>query len=869
MKRLPFNTITVLWGIVIFLASCAFTTKTQKAQSEPVHQEQKNTPTLEFLAKVKASKTYLKKGGEYYDFRTVDFENYEKPTFENLFTTYADLFDLSEHDEMKPLHDIKYRKPRTSSLNYSLFGGSFSEVQYQHFHKGFPVILKGGDFYKIPVQGDSIGKYVWKVYGGILSKLDIDTTVTVSSKEAFSIAKSSIPINEDEIFIFEQSKTEIPEAQKTVQSLSDVKLKIYDGRLAYSYVFVVRNPTSPYNTYEAFVDTKTAELLHLKKPLNANHLSTPIAEKTSTIENCNLFVESEVEYTVENPTLSGVNNEFLEFDIDVASMVNNEGFYSGEILIDYNSLTFGTNLASSGRITLTKGTVITAPNYTLSVVDVSPDQMKITAQSTTSNPSNYYMITNQSEELAHIKIDISNLAGNTGIEFDEIQMQGLSELFDAAASSHTPFDLVTASDELNIDINGIITNLNSCTTCPGGVFTQVGNPCATIACTCPTAAYTDIFEFAGTHYYECKEIPFKDCDATENILLWANRPNENIQLFYGDNTTPVTIPIEWCEINNEIALTENQIIEANAMYSIETTNSYFNSVFGINSFDNLGTQQRVEIYDNSTQSSNQPYPINNPNERVLNLGRGVLNVCGPMVSLDIVSHEFTHGVLSQYIKMGQNDVTGNALQESITDIFSTIIRHDESGGLQTWGGHSIWGIGQEACTNYPTLPRLFNNPLGSTPAQAAYYQDPAQGWDNDPTHLDLVRAYNHAGVTTLWFYRLSQGSGGVNALGVDGAEAILVRALELMQQNAFNNGNVVQNYTFENFRDYTIDAVIDLHGVCSNQHESVVNSWISVGLLKCTNIDVAFEEVTVQPNNNCDKILTANVLNSSGCFTVE
>ena len=34
MKQLPFNTITILWGIIIFFVSCAFTTKTQKAQSE-------------------------------------------------------------------------------------------------------------------------------------------------------------------------------------------------------------------------------------------------------------------------------------------------------------------------------------------------------------------------------------------------------------------------------------------------------------------------------------------------------------------------------------------------------------------------------------------------------------------------------------------------------------------------------------------------------------------------------------------------------------------------------------------------------------------------------------------------------------------
>ncbi|NJN77619.1 MAG: hypothetical protein HC803_04240 [Saprospiraceae bacterium] len=206
-----------------------------------------------------------------------------------------------------------------------------------------------------------------------------------------------------------------------------------------------------YTIIEVFIDAKNGDLLFIKNPFG-NNLTIP---KKDEHYNEKILIESEIEYTVENPIVSGLNNEFLEFDINVASMVNNEGFYSGEMFIDYNSLTFGTNLASSGRITLTKGTVITTPNYTLSIIDVSSDQMKITIQSTPTNPSNYYTITNQSEELAHIKIDISNLAGNTGIEFDEIQMQGLSELFDASLNSDKPFDLVSANDELNIDINGI------------------------------------------------------------------------------------------------------------------------------------------------------------------------------------------------------------------------------------------------------------------------------------------------------------------------------------------------------------------------------------------------------------------------------
>jgi subtilisin family serine protease len=137
--------------------------------------------------------------------------------------------------------------------------------------------------------------------------------------------------------------------------------------------------------------------------------------------------------------------------------LNNEDFYSGEIFISYNSLTFGTNIASSGRITLTKGTVITAPNYTLTLTDVSSDIIKIVVESTP-NASNYYTLSTQSEQLIHFKIDITNLSGTTDIEFEELTMQGLSEFYDATLGLGQPFETIYADDELDIDISGLVCN---------------------------------------------------------------------------------------------------------------------------------------------------------------------------------------------------------------------------------------------------------------------------------------------------------------------------------------------------------------------------------------------------------------------------
>ncbi|MFK7950932.1 MAG: T9SS type A sorting domain-containing protein, partial [Saprospiraceae bacterium] len=93
------------------------------------------------------------------------------------------------------------------------------------------------------------------------------------------------------------------------------------------------------------------------------------------------------------------------------------------------------------------------PNYTITVTDLTPSQLKIEVKSSSNNPNTLYLIDNTADQLIHLKIDLTNLAGNTGIGFDEINMQGVSEFFDITSNIVEPFDLVKADDELEIEFN--------------------------------------------------------------------------------------------------------------------------------------------------------------------------------------------------------------------------------------------------------------------------------------------------------------------------------------------------------------------------------------------------------------------------------
>ncbi|NJN77618.1 MAG: M4 family metallopeptidase [Saprospiraceae bacterium] len=420
--------------------------------------------------------------------------------------------------------------------------------------------------------------------------------------------------------------------------------------------------------------------------------------------------------------------------------------------------------------------------------------------------------------------------------------------------------------------------MNTCTTCPNGVgnWLQNQNPCPDINCACDDNIFSSLVETVPTHYYQCKDIGFKDCDNDDLIKLQVNGNNENI-FFLKDVWDPIaqttnTPEVEWCRINNEIALSETELIEANAMYSIQTANDYFTGAFNINSYDNNGGQLIVIVHAKGVNANGASSSIaSNPAPAPMSLGDGAIGECNPMVSLDIVAHEYTHGVLNNYINLNQNLVTTTelrlstvAIQEALADIFSIIIRHDENGGQNTWNNQSIWTIGAEACFNHPNLPRYVNAPQNSVSTQASYYQDPVHNWSNN--QMDY---YNRAGVISYWFYLLSTGQQGVKgdviqqALNVNGSENIIIEALNLMEND------IRTQYTFEDFRDFTIQAAINLHGVCTNQHRSIVEAWVAVGLLDCANINISFEENDPTPADPCDKELTAIVNNGSGCYNFE
>ncbi|NJN77620.1 MAG: hypothetical protein HC803_04245 [Saprospiraceae bacterium] len=192
MKRLPFNTITILWGIVILLASCAFTTKTQKTQSEQSNSTLQ-PPSKDFIQQLKLRNNCVDENPyatHCYDFIGVDFRNYIPLTFDNFKTTYQSLFDLSKND------DVISKNKMTFNKNTSL--GKYSNQDYFQTHKGYVVYDTKGQEYNLRIRGDSLANRVFTASAKLIKQLNVDTLSVYSEKKALIKAKKNAPMENGE-----------------------------------------------------------------------------------------------------------------------------------------------------------------------------------------------------------------------------------------------------------------------------------------------------------------------------------------------------------------------------------------------------------------------------------------------------------------------------------------------------------------------------------------------------------------------------------------------------------------------------------------------------------------------------------------------
>lgn len=260
---------------------------------------------------------------------------------------------------------------------------------------------------------------------------------------------------------------------------------------------------------------------------------------------------------------------------------------------------------------------------------------------------------------------------------------------------------------------------------------------------------------------------------------------------------------------------------ATAQWTAERTYDYFLAKYNRHGIDNNYQDVRVELNPNVDYYNNAGWSPGASDYDMIKIGH-----TNPgnqyLAALDIIGHEFTHGVVASEANLIYENEPG-ALNESFADIFGTMVeRYVEP---SDWD----WIIGSQVLAlRSMSNPHSFFQP--STYLTDFHWRDVANCVPNtDPYDTipdnDNCFVHTNSGVQNYWFYLLSEGGSQnnvtVSGIGVDKAAKIAYYNLcfYLTAQSGYpaaRNGSIL--------------AATYLYGECSNECQQVRNAWAAVGV---------------------------------------
>lgn len=246
---------------------------------------------------------------------------------------------------------------------------------------------------------------------------------------------------------------------------------------------------------------------------------------------------------------------------------------------------------------------------------------------------------------------------------------------------------------------------------------------------------------------------------------------------------------------------------------------YFLTRHGRNSWDNNGLRLTAGLHW-GVKYFNAAF---NSNDKVLKFGDADGSKINPLVSIDVIGHEYTHAIQNFAIDFVYSGESG-ALSEAFSDMFATDLEYSIP------GKSANYLIGEETYADPTKYLRSLKDPKTSEPPQPDTYE--GMNWIN-PANLikDRGGVHYNCGIMNKWFYLLSEGGKGTNdkgnkynvkGIGRDKAIMIAYNTMTL---------KVVPTSDFEGARAGSFQAAKELFpGDCSPEVIACENAWYAVGV---------------------------------------
>ncbi|MEA2490915.1 MAG: bacillolysin [Acidobacteriota bacterium] len=251
-----------------------------------------------------------------------------------------------------------------------------------------------------------------------------------------------------------------------------------------------------------------------------------------------------------------------------------------------------------------------------------------------------------------------------------------------------------------------------------------------------------------------------------------------------------------------------------AYNNVGTTYDYYINKHSRDSYNGSGATIRQSVHYGT--SYNNAAWLNTASQIAYGDGDGTL--FSPFAfALDVVAHEFTHGVTRNSANLTYSNESGG-LSEAMSDCLGAAAEAYADGGVNG----DTWKIGEDCYTP------------GTAGDAMRYMNDPALAGNKDYYPLRQVGGTDNGGVHTnsgiqnLAFYLVTAGGQhprgatffNVAAQGITVAEKIFYRALTVYASSSTN---------FRQMREYTLQSATDLYGLYSAPYNATWNAWAAVG----------------------------------------